>query len=824
MSLAHLPAEQKLTEEQKLASPYGLNVHSGAKIVVNPYKKAGLVWFREYAFAYDWLLRAKGDDMKYAGWPYYPQIVNAYTDAGVKCLPVIQKSLTPPAVTGGKVTGRIGPDKTWTREIASVVMAFPQITHWELSNEYDLPADNLKPEELRDWANYRAFHKQFANILEIVGGGELTAVENGRAGIWPERLLRCVQSGDFDKIGVVNVHHYCGTDAPETNVSNFNMGSESKLPALLFDELRTAKRAGQADGKPRQCWLTEFGWDTLAGPAVSPYEQAVFLPREWMLAMSAGIDKAFWFYNFDAAEPKQFFDGCGLLDAKGEPKLSLCSLAGLTSVLPSPHYVGDLNAGPNTCGYVFEDGGKLVAALWSIKGDDGPTVKFNAEQLKDFLGNPMAGQSAKLTMAPVYAIGLNKSDVWYKQTAYSLESPHLVPAAAGDVVHPKVRVTNHRAEAIACQVNLTLPAGWQAEQVAVSASVAPGATQDLELPFTIPFAEAIGFKDIKLTVSERRGTQADATASAGAIALDRADQPDGGPARQDPGDGHGRQSLDEVASRHIDDARAQFVESVDPRDRHHRSQAPGSAFDHLSVRVERRLEAARNRADHAEFRRGQESDAVTHSQPVRLASSQEHQDWRQAKRLDSRDPIAGVDARLDLWRCRRHRASGLGAGRFVRRGPGARLEAASQRPQKLLGRRHARAVFRLGRQQARPRGGGRRSSILVCATAGRQTRLLRAVANEARDSRDALRHSRHPEHQRPHGRRLRDGVPAARRPDQELPSESRRAAGAESQSDRPGQASHARSLLAQRQEVRHHGPSRSLGHRTADRVTLGGIA
>ncbi len=61
--------------------------------------------------------------------------------------------------------------------------------------------------------------------------------------------------------------------------------------------------------------------------------------------MAAGTDKAFWFYNFDAPDPKQFFDGCGLLSAKGEPKLSLCSMAGLTSVLPNPIYVGDLDAG-----------------------------------------------------------------------------------------------------------------------------------------------------------------------------------------------------------------------------------------------------------------------------------------------------------------------------------------------------------------------------------------------------------------------------------------------------------------------------------------------
>ena len=320
-------------------------------------------------------------------------------------------------------------------------------------------------------------------------------------------MLRCVQSGDFDKIAVVNSHHYCGTDAPEVNLGNFNMGSESKLPSLLFDDLRAVKRAAQADGKKRQSWLTEFGWDTLAGPVVSPYEQAVYLPRAWMMALAAGTDKAFWFYNFDAPEPKQFFDGCGLLDAKGEPKLSLCSLAGLTSVLPNPRYVGDLEAGANTCGYVFEDGGKLVASLWTIQGDDGPTVQFQAEQLQDYLGNPIEGGPVRLAMAPVYAVGLSKSDRWYKQTAYSLETPHLVPAAAGDVVRPVVRITNNRDEPIACQIKLVLPEGWTGGEPPkcrpASRRARPGRSN---CPFTIAFAEAAGFQGREAHRVRRQGS------------------------------------------------------------------------------------------------------------------------------------------------------------------------------------------------------------------------------------------------------------------------------------------------------------------------------
>ena len=77
LTLARLPVPRELSRQQKLASPYGLNVHSGEKVVLVPFRRTGIVWFREYAFSFDWLLRAKGKDGSYAGWPYYPKIVQA---------------------------------------------------------------------------------------------------------------------------------------------------------------------------------------------------------------------------------------------------------------------------------------------------------------------------------------------------------------------------------------------------------------------------------------------------------------------------------------------------------------------------------------------------------------------------------------------------------------------------------------------------------------------------------------------------------------------------------------------------------------------------
>ena len=506
-TFAKVPPYADLTEAEKRASPYGVNVHGGGeRSPVIPFKKAGLVWFRDYAFTYEWMTRAKGADRRYAGWPWYPALVRRYTDAGVCLLPCLGKAIALPPMKDGKPTGPGGPDRAWVREIADIVLAFPQVTHWELDNEYELHNGAAAAETAIDWANYRAYHRKFAEVVDLLGGGQLVAVEQGRAGIWPDRIRACVASGDFAKMGVVNTHHYCGTDAPEVNFGNWNTGFEggvlSQPPMLFADRLRETKRAAVSDGRPRESWLTEFGWDTLAGPIVSPRQQAVYLARSWMVAMAAGTDKCFWFYDYDAPQPKQMFDGCGLLAADASPKLSLCAMAGLASALPAPAYVGSIDAGPGTAGFVFESRGELVAALWTIAGDDGPEVTFKAKQLRDWLGNPLPGKTVRLSMAPVYAVGFEKADPRFAQTAYSLATPQLVLAASGDTVTADLEVANRRDAAIKADVRLALPDGWTAERAEASIEVAPGETKRLPVAFAINPAEELGEKEVRLAISE----------------------------------------------------------------------------------------------------------------------------------------------------------------------------------------------------------------------------------------------------------------------------------------------------------------------------------
>ena len=152
---AVIPVAKELTGTEKDASPYGLNVHSGGDVMVSEFRKAGIVWFRDYGFNYDWMLRAKGADKSYGGWPWYPKIVQKYKDNDVRVLANLATALKPPT------EGHTAPDLNWVREMVGIQTAFPSLRYFELDNEYDLNAANAKAEDAIAWKNYGNYHKKF---------------------------------------------------------------------------------------------------------------------------------------------------------------------------------------------------------------------------------------------------------------------------------------------------------------------------------------------------------------------------------------------------------------------------------------------------------------------------------------------------------------------------------------------------------------------------------------------------------------------------------------------------------------------------------------
>ena len=440
-----------LTPEQKRYSPYGINVHGGGYVGYEKFARLGFVWVRDYAYTYDWMVRARGNG-EYGGWPWYNKLVATAENNGMLTLPCLMGSMQ---FDRNKPQSKPAPDEEWRRNLAHIVATFGTLPAFEIDNEVDGRMDPYGKE-------YAAYHRVFAEIVKAISPNRW-AVETGVAGIYPEATRKHVLAGDFKNIDVCNGHRYCGIEAPEFNKSNANTGQGEAKQTFLRDVFRHWKSAACADGKNRQVWLTEWGWDTRAGQIVSEWEQAAYLQRGYMLGLANGLDKMFWYwyYDSDTDKPANFFDGCGIFDRFREPKPVASAFSALRHFLPADmKSVGYANLSPNAMVQIFDVKGQYVAAAFKIdiKGADFVLDKQpKADAVYDMFGAEVSGKgSRKLDIAPTWYIGLDKNDAWVKQTPLDVDSDHFVRNVAGEPLSVKV--------AKAGEYSIQVPAGWTSQK------------------------------------------------------------------------------------------------------------------------------------------------------------------------------------------------------------------------------------------------------------------------------------------------------------------------------------------------------------------------
>ena len=453
-----------LTPEQKRYSPYAINVHGGSYVGYDMFARLGFVWIRDYAYTFDWMLRARGNG-EYGGWPWPKKMLGQAEDNGLMTLPCLMHSVR---FNQNKPESLRAPDPEWRRGMAHFMASFPTLPAFEIDNEIDGRLDPWGPE-------YAAYHKAFGQIVKAVAP-DRWAVESGVAGIYPDATRKHVKNGDFADIDVCNGHRYCGIDAPEVSKSNSNTGQGEAKKTFLRDVYREWKRAATLDGKNRQLWITEWGWDTRAGQIVTEWEQAAYLQRGYMLGLGNGVDKMFWYWNYDSDtdKPANFFDGCGIFDRFRQPKPVAAAFSAMRHFLPADmKYVGYANLSPNAMVQIFEVKGKLVAAAFKIRlgGADYTLDKQpKAEGVFDMFGAPVDGRaSRKLDVAPTWYVGLDKTCDWVKQTPLDVESNHFMRNVAGEPINIVVSAKG--------EYTAKIPQGWTQERIPEGIAVsAPAGT------------------------------------------------------------------------------------------------------------------------------------------------------------------------------------------------------------------------------------------------------------------------------------------------------------------------------------------------------------
>jgi len=393
VDLAFLSPVPMLTEAERLASHLGVNTHVGAPWAA--FQRMGIHWARDYSWG--WLKH--GETAPLGNGRDFATVLQGAVRHEVLVLPVMMGAFRNAAETGFDPD-----DAAIAAGFERLTRAFPAIHYWELENEYEYALCDKG----FDVVDYKRALRASAEGLSRAGKAEL--VPNGTAGVrfgLTEALLEADVAG---AMCAINSHVYTQTDPIELGESDVPDQEGISLSAL--DQLRLVSHMGHSAGK--QSWLTEIGWDVTNGPAVGERLQALYLPRAFLLARWAGMDKVFWFQDRDTPDSTIRFSTCGLLRADGSVRPSGVAMAALSAQTARARLLGDIDLGADTWALVLQQPeGAYTVAAWTVKAGHPLPAELRGAPSVDEFGNPVSPDH--LSPAVAYFTLSELPTAWDKQ-------------------------------------------------------------------------------------------------------------------------------------------------------------------------------------------------------------------------------------------------------------------------------------------------------------------------------------------------------------------------------------------------------------------------
>lgn len=415
--LAWMPPLPSMSREERLRSSIGVNTHYGAPW--EAFAAMGIHWARDYSWG--WL--GRGEAAPVGNGRDYAMVLREAEANGITVLPITMGSFRREDDSGFLDD---------TAEIAAgferLGRAFPSIPYWEIDNEFEY---HLRDRGGLDPVNYRRALLAAAEGLSRVGNAGV--VPNGTAGIRYDMAQELLASEAADVIPAINSHYYVGTAPPELGISDTNVGGGDRAtPLTALDQLWQIAQLAHAAGK--QSWLTETGWDVSNGPAVGEWNQAIYLPRNTLMARLMGTDKVFWFYDRDIPGGTGIFSTCGLIRVDGSIRPSGVAMAALSQQTAQATVVGSIDLGDNDlyCVALQQPDEEWTLAVWSLNADHPVPPGLAAAQAVDLFGNPVV--PAAITPAVTY-FSLDRLPVpWMGQLGIRLATTTRVMASPGSAV------------------------------------------------------------------------------------------------------------------------------------------------------------------------------------------------------------------------------------------------------------------------------------------------------------------------------------------------------------------------------------------------------
>jgi len=215
--------------------------------------------------------------------------------------------------------------------------------------------------------------------------------------------------GGLEAADAIDIHHYPGIRPPE-----FLEGLLEKLNALMDKQ-----------GGRKPIWLTEYGYYADDDPATVPLvhhgfdksvgserRQAEYAVRWATIGLAGGIEKIFYHagtcHGLNGDNMQGVFYKYG-----GEPRRIYAAQAVLAELLtPTARFVKRLPLRDGVRTYLFRDGERLVAVIWSTgRGKPGAIALTDDRlQLWDLMGRPQPARHFIPSGSPVYVVAKGVAD------------------------------------------------------------------------------------------------------------------------------------------------------------------------------------------------------------------------------------------------------------------------------------------------------------------------------------------------------------------------------------------------------------------------------
>lgn len=381
--ITRVPPMPGRSPEARWGSFIGINSHQWADWKL--FARLGIYWVRDYS----WQWYGRGDKgISVPQGENFQARLDAANAAGVNTLPCIQKAF----VTADRRKWMEG-----TEEISAIFKRmsdhFPQQKVFQIGNE----EEDKFPGRVHEPANYSNFIVHAAKGLDAAGHGARVILSGDV--FMHDEVIRALLAGPAKNAFQAScIHIYTGTVPPEIATRDANAGSEERRSGdMVLDRLREYAARLKAAGK--ETWMTETGWDVTYGPAVGERLQAVYLPRMFLLARWAGVDKTFWFFDLDG-KGKERFSSSGLVDLDGNLRPSGAAIAAFSRLALGAERAGSVHLGSEDIWapvWKMPDGRWLVTA-WAVKDiHPVPASLADAGEAYDMFSNKIAPASGRIT-------------------------------------------------------------------------------------------------------------------------------------------------------------------------------------------------------------------------------------------------------------------------------------------------------------------------------------------------------------------------------------------------------------------------------------------